>query len=185
MDCSLLISKLAEKSALDYLMTFSTLCVAIIVAGITWGQYMVNARKLRLDLYNRRFEIYSKSLNYYQKVLFIPNHPKDDATAEENAAAQGAWDQFNVLQKEFIKAFRESQFLFSAKSGVYKLLEEMDTRSFRMIQWKDVVSKAFHPSSSEWQAGQKQDREDSAWVNGFIPKLETAMADYLDFRNIK
>lgn len=126
-------------------------------------------------MYNRRFEIYSKSLSFYQALLRIPSR---DATGDER-------DRFNVTQNEFIKARLESQFLFAAKSGVYELLDEMNTRSFRMIGWKDIVCQTLLPDSKEWRDSFNQDREDSEWANGFIPKLGSVMVGYLDFGNIR
>jgi len=52
MDCSALLTKLLEKSAFDHWVSGFAVCVAGIVALVAFWQYQVNAKKLRLDLYN-------------------------------------------------------------------------------------------------------------------------------------
>jgi hypothetical protein len=174
MDCSSLMAKLLEWSAVGRWVPIVTLFIAAVVAFATIGQLMVNNRKLRLDLYNRRFDIYSKSVNFYQALLRIPS--KDGTQSER--------DCFNVTKNEFIKARLESQFLFAPKSGVYALLDEMKTRSSRMIAYQYILSPAFKPGTKEWEKNFNQNEEDLEWASGFIEKLGGAMARYLNFHRV-
>ena len=66
----------------------------------------INEQKLRLDLYNRRFEVYSRTIDFYQ-ALQKWERSKDN----------------ELVELKFIKAFLESRFLF--KADVFQMLKEM------------------------------------------------------------
>jgi hypothetical protein len=99
----------------------ATVIVAGFVALISFLQWRISREKLRLDLYNRRFDIYTRVLDYYQELL------KWHGTPEQLA-----------LQKPFIKAVRESRFIFPEDSGVYKFLEEFSTHAFYISSFAET-----------------------------------------------
>ena len=43
--------------------------MAIFLAYIAYQQMVTNRNKLRLDLYNKRFEVYSVALEFYQELI--------------------------------------------------------------------------------------------------------------------
>jgi|SRR5665647_1523321 len=95
------------KSWLDYLIAFSPTAIALSVACIAFAQLKTNNLKLKLDLYNRRFDIYKKTLNYYLNNIYI-NKRIESEILNSNY--------------EFTIAYRESNFLFERKSGVHEKL---------------------------------------------------------------
>lgn len=54
------------KQAVDWILGVLPIITSCAVAYIAWAQYKTNKNKLRLDLYNRRFAVYDKTLAYYQ-----------------------------------------------------------------------------------------------------------------------
>jgi hypothetical protein len=76
--------------------------VALIVAIFS---FFIASERFRLDLYNKRFEIYVRTVKFYQALITSERNDEDET--------------FASLRKDFILATRESQFLFSPESGVY------------------------------------------------------------------
>jgi hypothetical protein len=67
----------------------------------------IASAKIRLDLYNKRFSVYTAALEYYQSVWW------------------GTLDDVNEKAHVFTKAYRESLFLFSSNDGVYEILSRI------------------------------------------------------------
>jgi hypothetical protein len=168
--------KLMERSAVDGWVTIVTIIIASVVAFATIGQLFVNRSKLRLDLYNRRFEIYRKTLDFYQ---IVQDYDPSKATKDDRI-------KYNGRQLDFIKSHRESQFLFSKKfKCVYQLLDEFRQRAYRIVAYRELREKMRNQDTSEGNknAYDKYAR-DLEWVNNFIPLLEEKMAPYLNFQKI-
>ena len=99
---------LAETTSwLNYLIAFAPIAISCAAACIALAQFKTNDLKLKLDLYNRRFDIYQKTLNYYLNHIY--NKKKSES---------------EILNSnyEFTTAYREATFLFEAKSGVHEKL---------------------------------------------------------------
>jgi hypothetical protein len=149
-----------------YVSAFSTPIVGLIAVYIAYQQYSTAKNKLRLDLYNRRFEIYASALEFYHALLGYSNTTN-----------------FEVTQGRFIKAYRESQFLFDKNSGVYCILNEMHTRSFHIIGFKERGHELRgHPQDFKDMSDKSQDS--LKWFNTNIVELEKGMDKYLKFHKI-
>lgn len=116
------------RDILDYLISITPICIAAVVALIAIWQSKISKNKLRLDLYNRRFDIYSRTLDFYHALLNF-----DGGGGSKSPERLHLYE----LQRNFIKSYRESRFLFDRKHGVFDILHEMNTRSFRIIGFKD------------------------------------------------
>jgi hypothetical protein len=99
-----------------------TVLISLAAFVVALFSLVVNEEKFRLDLYNRRFDIYMRTVRFYQ-VLF-----KTDGRDTEAFAA---------LQNSFILASREAQFLFDPASGIYKLLDQLNRDSMTILGQKD------------------------------------------------
>ena len=99
-----------SKDALDYLIAIAPILISGAVAYIAWTQHETNNSKLRLDLYNRRFTIFHKTVSYYLACMKPRN-----STAENET-------YFRECESEFVIAYRESVFLFGTTSTVYENL---------------------------------------------------------------
>lgn len=142
---------------LPILMSFLALVVAFFSLA-------VSAEKFRLDLYNKRFDIYVRTVKFYQ-ALMRSKETKEDGT-------------FSALQGDFILASRESQFLFGPKSGVHDLLSRLNTASFRIIGQHDMPKEL--PPEQKMQI-QQQFFDALALWNSSMEPLEIMMAPYLNY----
>ena len=92
----------------------ATVIVAIYVGWISRQQSKTNQEKLRFDLYQRRFEIYLRVLDFHF-AIWQQDEPK-----------------LALLHVPFMKAFWESKFLFPEESGIYDFLDEYNLRTSRV-----------------------------------------------------
>lgn len=86
------------------------------LAYIAWQQMLTNKNKLKLDLYNKRFEVYTDALKFYQELM-----------GEEVS---------KNTHIRFINSKEASMFLFSKEPSIYKLLDQMHSESFKIIGFK-------------------------------------------------
>lgn len=80
--------------------------ISAAVAYMSYSQLQTNRLKLKLGLYNRRFNVYQSALNYYLDFYYKATNKNQS----ENAG------------RKFVSSYRESKFLFDEKSGVYDQL---------------------------------------------------------------
>jgi len=125
---------------------------------------IINEEKFRLDLYNRRFDIYFRTVAFYWALM----------KSEESKAA----GTFEKLRSDFIIASREAKFLFAPDSGVYDLLMRLNKASFEITGLRDLPKdlppedknenfKRFHEAMMLW--------------NSNIEQLEDLMSPYLNY----
>lgn len=101
---------------MDELILIKDFVISTLMAGflayIAYQQLETNRNKLKLDLYNKRFEVYSVSLTFYQELT-----------------GSGASKE---LVREFIEKKEAAKFLFSTEPSIYSLLDEMHEKSFKI-----------------------------------------------------
>lgn len=155
------------KQTIDYLLGVVPIIISFAVAFIAWAQYKTNKSKLRLDLYNRRFSVYDKTLAYYQ--AYYSRDSNNEATRESAT--------------DFVRAYRESSFLFGRESSVYKALTEIkDTFSF-LVEF-DAKFKTEHYDKKEFSAWSeiKASKQDPTKL---MESLELSLTPWLDFKEIE
>jgi hypothetical protein len=86
------------------------------LAYIAFQQMIINKRKLSFDLYNKRFEIYTDTLRFYQELTGL-EVSKD-------------------THRNFINSKEASYHLFSEDRSIYELLDSMHSESFKVIGFK-------------------------------------------------
>lgn len=139
--------------------------IALLGALIATFQFKVASAKLKLDLYNKRFAVYESVLDLYQYIL--------------------EWDEEKIRPRmhKFIRAFRESKFLFDEKDGIYELINEIHKANGKM--------QGFHNYKKEQRIDDELRRilhEGS--IEGFdtytrkLMELEEKLKKYLDFRYV-
>lgn len=119
-------AKQSPRSAHRFLMIVLTTLIsffALIVAGFS---FFVASERFRLDLYNKRYDIYVRTVKFYW-VLMLP---------EEAAAKLGNFEQ---LRSDFILASRESCFVFPPESGVPQLLDPLNNASFTITSSRETA----------------------------------------------
>ena len=141
-----------------------TTAVSILALVVAFFALWVSADKLRLDLYNKRFDIYLRTLKFQQPLL---RARKEDGT-------------FAALQTDFMIASRESTFLFSPKSGVYDQLRKLHEASAAIVQ--DIPNDLPREKKSELE--EKHSDAIVLWSDPGLEKLENLMKPYLKFHKV-
>jgi hypothetical protein len=109
----------ALKWVVPLVTSIVTAAIAVIVAIITYQQWRTNREKLRLDLYNRRFEIYLRCLDLYR------------APVEEKSASER-----DAILSRFVSARLESRFLFPKDSGIQNLMIDFQRCATALSGWQ-------------------------------------------------
>lgn len=152
--------------ALSAISAIATTTVAIYVARISKRQWKTNAEKLRFDLYERRFQIYLRVLDFYQELIGWHDDPEQVAR-----------------QQPFIAAFRESRFMFPPESGVYDLLKEFFNHSFFIVKHSETVQAMQGMSKEIAQLALKR-ADHAGWILNSISEIENKMAPYMNFHSV-
>ncbi|MDR0241198.1 MAG: hypothetical protein LBJ65_06305 [Burkholderia sp.] len=145
-----------------------TILISAYVAWIAYQQHRTNREKLRLDLYDRRFGVYTASIDFYHVLSSY-----DEAN-----------EQHQEAHRAFVKAMRESRFLFGQDSEIVSILEEMHTRAARIMGYKTYKKRLREGSPNEAREWFEQQQNDYFWIGGDqgLLRLETFLTPFLDFR---
>ncbi len=127
------------------------------LAYIAYQQMKINERKLNLDLYNKRFSVYTDTLRFYHELA------GEDVSQETLRA--------------FIGSKEASELLFSKDSTIFELLDSMHNESFKIIGIKRH-EKDF-PGTLQL-ADSKTLNETYFWFGNQLVELKTKMAPYLN-----
>lgn len=123
--------------------------------------------KLRPDLYDRRFEIFSSIFDFYEAMIGW------QGTSEQKEA-----------RKRFFQAYQESGFLFTEQSGIHALLKSLNDDAAKVIGYKENRdSYKSDPALSLEQFNQATHIQLRVFEDG-LAKLRAAMHPYLDFSKI-
>ncbi len=154
-------------TALRAMTAVAATAIAFYVALISKRQWKNNQEKLRLDLYQHRFRIYQRVLEYHWALLEWQGKPEQLA-----------------LRGPFVAAFCESKFMFPKKSGVYEFLGEFNMHAIRIVNLtSDIEEKGDAPPG--YKAGLGQQRAVSqGWILGSIEKLLIRMGPFLNFHSL-
>lgn len=149
----------------DVTLYLSIAAALVSLATLTVGytQMKIASAKVKLDLYNKRFNVYVSALEYYQAF----------------------WDKnggdLKVKGAEFIKCYRESQFLFSEKSGVYATLTVIKD-SAGVIKIYEEMKAEGKKDLGELHSKSVTAREK---IGNALQTLEKQMAKYIDFKVVR
>lgn len=156
------------KDGIDYLVALTPIVVATFVAWIGFQQFRIGRDKLRLDLYQRRFTVYERTLSLYHYLY---------GTKE---ALQSK--DFSESLKYFITSYRESQFLFDDEPGVFRLLKEFHTKAAKIIGFKRDGGELLRSDPREYLKLQEDVQNALASTEEMLNELERLIAPYLSFR---
>ncbi len=145
----------------------ATVALATLVVG--YSQMRIASAKVKLDLYNKRFAVYLSALEYYQCTW-----GQRDGTKEKAA--------------EFIKSYRESQFLFFRSDGIYDTLTRIKDNASRVVSYdesrkegddeKKLEGTFSHTVHEQTELARRELAED-------LLLLEEQMNDYIDFKVVE
>lgn len=143
--------------------------IATFVAWVAYQQWKTNKEKLRLDIYNRRFDIYVKTVSFYQALLDFDTYKKAGS--------------FSSLHREFITAKQESKFLFHKNSGIFEILEALHLATLKITGFKEHGKELL--ASPDVFLNMQQEMQDAySLFDKSIQNLEMAIAPYLNFHKV-
>jgi hypothetical protein len=160
----------ASKDVIDYLAALTPIAIAAFVAWVAFQQFRIGRDKLRLDLYQRRFSVYEKTLFFYHALTGQIETQQSEA--------------FSKTLGDFITSYRESQFLFKSSSGIFPLLEEFHAKAFKVIGFKQHGAELMRASPAEFQKLSADAQEALAFFPQALETLEKSIAPYLNFRRV-
>jgi hypothetical protein len=131
----------------------------------------LQSEKIRFDLYNRRFEIFSSIFGLYETMAFW----EGNGTAEQISA-----------RSRFFRAYQESGFLFHKESGIEDLLKTLNDAANKVIGIKQhpELFKADPAHGSDLLLEETNTIQTTVFTDG-LEKLKLAMARYLNFHNVE
>ena len=142
--------------------------ISLATFTVGYSQMKIASAKVKLDLYNKRFNVYLVTLDYYQSAF---------------GKVEGSMRERSV---EFIKCYRESQFLFESKDGVFDTLNRIMTNGNIILVCEDTKA-GLQPNISSDTAYILHEKSIDARLNfeKDLLILEGQMAKYIDFRVVR
>jgi hypothetical protein len=128
----------------------------------------IETTKLRLDLYNRRFQIFVSIFDFYEALIGWTGTP------EQRAA-----------QTRFFRAYQESGFLFSKESGIEDTLKRLHEEPAKVIGFKEY-GEDYKSGGVEFYLERFKEANHVLLVefDAALVKLKTELAKYLNFHAI-
>lgn len=102
------------KDTVTLVVSIAAVLVSIATFSVAYSQMKIASAKIKLDLYNKRFNVYLSALDYCQATW---NEPHEKIKERGN---------------QFTKSYRESQFLFETSDGVYETLGKIQQNGSRI-----------------------------------------------------
>ncbi|WP_144409075.1 hypothetical protein [Photobacterium halotolerans] len=132
--------------------------MAAFLAYIAYQQMAINKRKLNLDLYNKRFSVYTDTLRFYQELV-------GEKVSQET-------------HRSFIASKEASRFLFSEDPSIFKLLDLMHSESFKITGFKKHGKELSR--TPEFVKGVEISQEKLFWFGEQLTELKNKMSPYLN-----
>ena len=123
--------------------------------------------KFRLELYDRRFEIFDSIFPFYDAMVSWKGTPEQ-----------------REARTRFFRAYHESEFLFSEESGIPALLKKLNDDAAKVIGFKEEKdSFKSDPVLMNRLFMEVQDIQTKGFEEG-LARLKAAMHSYLDFSKV-
>jgi hypothetical protein len=147
----------------------ATVVIAVYVASVGTLQWFIAREKLRLDLYDRRFNVYVNSVQYMQTVVDWQLLDAETRIADRRA---------------FIHAVRESRFFFADEERIFRLLEEFNIRSFKVTAFieQNHSAEALY-DNPRFQQRYAEHQSQLEWITNAPIRLEEHLLPYIGFRH--
>jgi hypothetical protein len=138
--------------------------VGLIALTVAWSQMRIASAKTKLDLYNKRFNVYMAALEFHQCAM----------------SGSGIREKYDKL----VQAHRESRFLFDVKDGVYETIGRIQKAGVSILNHH--VAK-LDPNSAANIAIEHQIPAHDAYTGMIedILALEDQLKQYLSFHNVR
>lgn len=142
----------------------SAIPISVFLAYIAWAQLNTNRKKLKLDLYNKRFEVYLETLKYYQELMDLgPNKAIN-----------------REIQRSFIREKEAAYYLFSETPEIYQLLLGINAAALQIVAFKTLGEERDAMGPKEL-LNMKQVSDDAYQIiPKSIQKIKVLMCKYLN-----
>jgi hypothetical protein len=150
--------------------------LVIVAAGIAWwsvqGQIRaterIEATKVRLDLYNRRYQIFDSIFDFYNALIGWTGTPEQ-----------------REAQKRFFRASQEAIFLFKPESGIAGALKRLHEESAKVIGFKEY-GEDYKSGGPAFYLEQFHKAQHVLLVDfdAALVKLKAELGNYLNFHTI-
>jgi len=160
----------APVSSAALIVSIAAALVAFAGFVVAYSQMKIASAKVKLDLYNRRWGIYLAALDYYQSA-----YDKTEESMEIKAVG-------------FIKAFRESVFLFDSKDGITKTMGKIKDRGAAILTRRQASEDNNWPMQYDKEAMALLSERSAAALTGFeddLLLLERQIAKYINFGTVE
>lgn len=158
-----------SQDTVSLVINITVVIVSIATFSIAYSQMKIASAKIKLDLYNKRFNVYVAALDYYQATWY------------------GSHEEIKEKLIIFTKFFRESQFLFEESDGVYKTLREIQVNGSRIEAYekkKYEIEQGLTKNSSSLNEMQKISLSARFSFEANLKTLEEQLHKYLQFKTI-
>lgn len=158
-----------EPSHITLVISLVTASVSIGTCLIARSQMKIASAKIKLDLYNKRFSVYATTLDYYQ-----------------SAFGKGHQDM-TLPAAAFIKAYRESLFLFDKSDGIHETLGRIQKSGAAISVKKQANADMDYPMKYDSESMRLLHERSVAGYSQFaddLPILEKQLVKYLQFTDV-
>ena len=142
---------------------FYPILLGLFLAYIAYQQHITNRNKLRLDLYNKRFEVYKDTLRFYQELV-------DGELLKETHLS-------------FIASKNASYHLFANDREVFSLLDKIHSESFKITGFKNLGNEMDGVPEAKHEMYEAS-LSVISWLNKTMPELRDMMSKHLDQRTL-
>ncbi|MBC8784422.1 hypothetical protein [Pseudomonas fluorescens] len=140
--------------------------VGVIALFVAVAQMKIASAKVKLDLYNKRFNVYVATLEYYQSAY---------------GKIEGS---MRVKSGEFVKCYRESQFLFDKNDKIFDTLNRIMTHGNQILVYEETQSGATKVSQETAYLLHEKSVDARLAFEKDLILLEEQLAKYINFKTI-
>lgn len=140
--------------------------VGLIAVTVAWSQMRIASAKTKLDLYNKRFNVYLAALEFYQY-----------AYADSRTDLKEKSDKLT-------HAYRESKFLFDSKDGIHEILGKIQKGSSVVKAYEDHRRNGGFDGARESMLLKRQGEALLDMAKDLLA-LEEQLGKYLRFHNVR
>lgn len=157
-----------DKEAITLTLSISAAFVSAATLFVALAQVKIGSAKTRLDLYNKRFNIYTSTLDYFHAI-----HGASEKSSDTH-------------RREFIRCYRESQYLFKDSDGIYATLTKIKDDGAQAIglerQIRELDSSSLSDMLLAESCGENRERYLKSLEKSMMT-LERQIASYIKFEN--
>lgn len=144
--------------------------IGLIALTVTYSQMRIASAKTKLDLYNRRFDIYTAALNYHR------------------VAWHGNYDEIEECGQLAVRFFRESRFLFNPKDEIFPMLQRfMQQGAFvrKHAKFEKEVRAGNRVVDESFRISHEKSTESLLELGNILKEIEDKLMSYLSFHNVR